>query len=143
MNNEINYLKLLKELYSILKYTDKISMRAFLKSKGFTSHVGTVMINNGLLKTTGSKRSTRYAWNTIEPTLEMARELSKRTRAYGVECQHRSKEKKQANIVKASVIKPAISLVNTNIKDVQVLDYIVTEYLFGLISIKKQYHYKN
>ncbi len=138
MNKEVVYFEMLKELNNILKYTDKISMRSFLSSKGLGGNAGTIMVKNEIITATGNNRAMRYVWNSISPTLEMARELQKRTNAYSVECQRKSVKKR----ISPQVVIENISTPTPKVIKNTIIDYTITKYLFGIVKIKKQYHYK-
>lgn len=75
-NTAEKYLEALKELYFLLKHTDKVSLLPFCKAKGLSKNTPYIMQQAGIVENIGAKgRGASYKWTTIEPCLEMAKKL--------------------------------------------------------------------
>ena len=118
---EQKYFNVLKEIHSILKYNNSIALSSFCEEKGLNKVVVKVMREGGLIEKTGHGRGTLYKWITIEPNLDMARELSKRVnqardsyRASGKEKNTRVKDVNQKMIFNHAEKKPT-TIINKDI----------------------------
>ena len=72
---EQKYFEALKDLRELLKYTDSIHATKFENERKIPHAFILIAARNGLIERTGTRRKYKYKWNTIEPTLEMARTL--------------------------------------------------------------------
>jgi len=69
----LKYFDALKELRSVLKYTDYIKMSQFMSERKLNNGLPRLLIEGGILGTNGKKASAmRYKWLSIDPTLHMA-----------------------------------------------------------------------
>ena len=62
----------LNEIYTVLKYTDKIPMTDVLKRNGLSNETRSVLCKGNVIKLTGLARSSRWKWVTVPPTKQMA-----------------------------------------------------------------------
>ena len=71
--NIVKYFKVLKELHTILGYTDSLSMLKFSTQNNVTKSLSTVLQKGGVIKNIGNKgKGAKWTWNTIEPSRNMA-----------------------------------------------------------------------
>tara|TARA_R110000822_G_C14963623_1_gene456423 strand:+ start:87 stop:566 length:480 start_codon:yes stop_codon:yes gene_type:complete len=66
------YYKGLNEIYTVLKYTDKIPMTDVLSKNGLSNETRGVLCKGNVIKLTGLAKSSRWKWVTIPPTKQMA-----------------------------------------------------------------------
>lgn len=123
------YLNILKELREILKFTDKLSLRSYLESKGSGSRCQAEIMKGGIVKNIGGKAKTaRYVWNTIEPNIKMAKELQ-----YRVNNAYRKEEVK--------ILKKSSDLKSNRIN--REVSYYKTLLFWGLLKVKTKVFYKD
>lgn len=90
---EQKYFQALKDLRDLLRYTDKMSEGKWQNERRLPHSFIMIAARHGLIDRKGNRKTYRYKWNTIEPTLEMARELRLKMNEYSKENIKRQKEK--------------------------------------------------
>jgi hypothetical protein len=62
----------LNEIYTVLKYTDKVSMGDLIQKSGLSKETVDVLKKGNVIKLTGRAKGSRWQWLTITPTKQMA-----------------------------------------------------------------------
>lgn len=76
MKTEEKYFEALKELHTVLSYTDKVSISGFAKEKGLSTNMPVVLKHGKIIKNLGGRGvNARYKWNTIAPNIKMAQKV--------------------------------------------------------------------
>jgi len=105
MVTETKHLKALKEIYSTLQHTDKISIRSVLK-KHKISFIGcSVLKKGGIIENIGAENTPRYKWKTIKPNFKMANEWESRIRTYYTDYNKKQKPKQMKNNIDEKYLK--------------------------------------
>ena len=136
---EEKYLTSLNELYSVLKYTEKISLSKFITDNNLSKNFAIVLKNGGIISTNGLRaQGTRYKWTTQKPTIGMAKEVIVRVNDLGSCATQKKRESDKAKNQNGIVD-------NTEKKhkrrEVKHLKSYTTSLFFGLIKIKTVLNY--
>lgn len=126
---EEKMLTILKELHLILKNTSKITMTDYLKKKGLSESKSLkILVEGGIIENQAkSKRYPIWVWKTIEPNIHMAKKFVE--------------EYNKVNEVKEQIKNREERKSRKRVSNARLL-YTTTKYLWGLITIKKEYHYE-
>lgn len=62
----------LNDIYTVLKYTDKVSMTDLIQKNGLSNETVSVLKKGNVIKLTGHAKSAKWKWITILPTKQMA-----------------------------------------------------------------------
>lgn len=90
------YLKILKDLKTILTYNPKSSIAEFISKNKLSKNFAQIITNGGLVKNTGGVgKSSYWIWNTIEPNYHMAEELQKRIKELGRDLNQKYRQPKR------------------------------------------------
>jgi len=129
---EKKYLDALNDLYSVLKYTDSLSLTRFMTDNGLSKNFAIVIKKGGLISTNGLKsKGAKYKWETIKPNIKMAKEVVDRINKVGNTAMKKTRGGKR----EGSGRKPK-SIEN------RYLESYTTSLLWGLIKIKTKLNYK-
>jgi hypothetical protein len=83
----------LNEIYTVLKYTDKVSMSELVKKNGLSNETVNVLKKGNVIKLTGKAKGSKWQWLTITPTKQMAFKTLKDVQS--LKKQHNAEQRKK------------------------------------------------
>ena len=139
MKTQNNYLNFLQDLKLLIEFNTSLDVGQLAKKNDlkYYSHSSKVLLANGIIK--NKSRQGLFTWNTIEPTLEMARELEKRLNEIGYNCATRTRVIKEEDGRKNNGGKRLGSGRKTKELENRYLDNISFKLFWITITIKLNY----